>query len=126
MTQAGVAEWLAGGNGRGMRKLFVYLLLLGVAFAEEPERVMVITNDNFTALNKALSEGWKVKHQAVAATSASNQYGAVVDRSVFLFTLTAPPAEVLAETRAKEAAVRQAAFDKRRAEFLAKQPRVEK
>lgn len=92
--------------------LFAFAVM---AHAAEPERVIVSTGD-FRDINRLLSEGWTVKHQSVAAASASNQYGIVGDRTIFVFTLSPPSQEVLDANEAK----RQAEFQKRREEYLAK------
>lgn len=75
-------------------KLFIisFLLLSSLSYGEE--KVILITNGNISIVEKMLTEGWKIKHQSVAATSSAataNGVGRIEplfkEKLILLFTL---------------------------------------
>ena len=104
--------------------LFLSLLLVQLP-AAEPERVIILVNTEDTKpVDTLLKAGWVVKHQSVAM--APYDGFARSYHSLIVFTLVPPAPEVTAAAQAKKEADTKALAAKRRAEWLAKQPKVEK
>jgi hypothetical protein len=95
------------------------LAICSASVAAETERV--ISCEDIAPINKMLAEGWTVKHQAVATAPSGSGYG-FSSKTIYLFTLAAPPPEVIAENEAR----RKADFERRRAEYIAKQRNPDK
>ena len=89
-----------------------------------PERVIVIANStDVSPVTRLLNDGWTVKFQSVALANMDAQQET---QTLLVFTLTPPSDGVFAAIEAKRAVAVKEAFEKKRAEWLAKQPKVEK
>jgi hypothetical protein len=104
------------------------LLLLALPLFAAPERIVVVRdyNTDLPLVQNMLKEGWTVKHQSARGVSLNSL--------IIVFTLIPPEALLterayLEKARADEeqrlAEVR-ASYARKRAEWLAKQPKVEK
>lgn len=108
-----------------LKYIAVGLALVTLA-AAAPERVLIITDEKGKVeLTRLLNQGWTVKHQSAAMGLINSAMEPV--RYILVFTLISPPDKVLAAQAAADLAEKNAAFEKRRAEYMkAKNPPVEK
>lgn len=97
------------------------LLLIAMATSMvAAERIVTARGTDFSRVQKLLDSGWTVKAQS----STYDHFGNVLssEKMFHVFTLVSPPPEV----EAKIAAEKRAEFEKKRAEWLAKQPKPER
>jgi uncharacterized protein YcnI len=99
------------------------LAICSACFASE--KIVTATGTDFSNIQKMLDDGWTVKAQSSVVAKTYNMAGGHdTSELLHVFTLAAP--SDFAEREAKRAADAKAAFDRKRAEWLAKQPKVEK
>jgi len=101
-----------------MKTLLAFLAIASAALASE--KIVVVTTDEIPKVQAMLDDGWTVKAQSSTPTNGGGKYRRSVD-SIHVFTLAEPSPEKQAEAAKKKAE----AFAKRRAEYLAKTPKVE-
>lgn len=88
------------------------------------EKIVTAMGNDMSPVQKMLDDGWTVKTSHAVALS-TNLNGGYLRQDVMHVFVVAPPAD-LAEREAKRQAEAKAAFDKRRAEWPAKQPQPKK
>lgn len=95
------------------------LALCSACFGSDASELVIAIRNNadIENVNRMLADGWTVKFQSLAASGTGGLLGGD-HKDVALLTLSPPSAE----RRAQNAAAKKADFDRRRAEYLAKNP----